>query len=419
MLKTAYDFLSALRQNIVGHTSYRAIHAHGVFAIGVRVGRWCAICAKWGTGAGLRAGCALTEYAQNDPTQKSEKPCYIRGLPLVLYGLPNHLLLRHCPQPHPYPVAVEAFFPCMSNPGDSSGRTQTAWYLMRESGSRLGLRFFLWLLKAFGYRTALVAAYVVSFYFIVVASGVRRRCMEFHQRALGHCSWFMAYRTLVNFSVTILDRAFIQMGHASHFAFTIHGEDIIQRLKESRDKGAIILGSHLGSVEAGSRLSKRLGISVGMLMFEQRSSMLYKELERLNPDLKRSIIEMKTDSIGYILEVRERYQKGGFIGILGDRTWMTGSTLRTPFLGVEKAFPLGAYQIASVLKSPIVFMVIVKQGTGDYHCYVEQLATEEESEGKTRARFSEEVLKRYVSRLEEYCRRFPTHWFNFYDFWNE
>jgi predicted LPLAT superfamily acyltransferase len=307
----------------------------------------------------------------------------------------------------------------MSNSGDSSGRTQTTWYSMRESGSQLGLRICLWLLKVFGYRTAVVVAYITCFYFIIFASEVRRRCKEFHQRALGYSSWFMAYKTLVNFSITILDRAFIQMGYADHFTLTIHGEDIVYKLKESRDKGAIILGSHLGSVEVGPRLSSRLGISVGMLMYEQRSSMLYQELERINPDLKRSIIEMKTDSIGYIFEVRERYQKGGFIGILGDRTWKTGPRLRTLFFGVEKSFPLGAYQIASVLKSPIVFMVIVKQGMRDYHCYVEQIATEADAEGKTRERFSEEVLKKYVSRLEEYCRLFPTHWFNFYDFWSE
>jgi predicted LPLAT superfamily acyltransferase len=306
-----------------------------------------------------------------------------------------------------------------NNRGDSGGPAQPSWYAIRESGSRWGLRFFLWILKALGYRAARSLAYLISLYFFVFQSSVRKHCAEFHRRVLGRSSLFLAYRAIVNFSITVVDRAYIQMGRASYFSMTIHGEDVLRRIKATRDEGAIVLGSHLGSIEVGPALSKRLGVSVGMLMYHQRSSMLYQELERINPDIFRGIIEMKKDSLGYILEVRERYEKGDLIGILGDRTWKTGPTLRLPFFGVDKNFPIGAYHIASILKAPIIFMVIVKGGLKEFHCYIEELASAADAESKSRDRFTEEVLKKYVSRLEEYCRRFPLHWFNYYDFWNE
>jgi predicted LPLAT superfamily acyltransferase len=307
----------------------------------------------------------------------------------------------------------------MNSRVDSGDRPRTAWHGMKESGSRGGLRFTLWLLKALGYRAGRLLAYLISFYFFIFDSNIRRYYFEFHQRVLGHSSWLLAYRCLVNFSITVFDRAYVRMGRADYFTLTIHGEEILRRIKASRDKGAIILGSHLGRMEVGPELSKRLGIAVGMLMYNQRSSMLYQELARINPDITRGLIEMKKDSFGYILEVRQRYEKGELIGILGDRTWQTGPTLRMPFFGVEKNFPVGAYHIASILEAPMVFMVVVKQGLRDFHCYVEELASEADAKSKSRDCFTEEVLKKYVSCLEKYSRRFPLHWFNYYDFWKE
>lgn len=307
----------------------------------------------------------------------------------------------------------------MNSRRDSGGRPHTAWHGMQESGSRGGLRFSLWLLKVLGYRAGRFLAYVISLYFFIFKSNVRRCYFQFHQRVLGHSSWLSAYRCLVNFSITVFDRAYVQMGRSDYFTLTIHGEDILRQIKASRDKGAIILGSHIGSMEVGPELSKRLGISVGMLMYHQRSSMLYQEMARINPEITRGLIEMKKDSFGYILEVRQRYEKGEFIGILGDRTWKTGPTARMAFLGVEKSFPVGVYHLASILKAPVVFMVVVKQGLRDFHCYVEELASQADAESKPRDCYANEVLKKYVSYLEQYSRRFPLHWFNLYDFWDE
>lgn len=292
------------------------------------------------------------------------------------------------------------------------------WYELQESGSVWGIRFLFWLLRAGGYRVSRLLVYLVSFYFVMFAPSVRRWCGVFHQRAIGKSSFWSSYKTLVNFSMTIVDRALIQMGKGDRFRVTVEGEEILRRY-EGPEKGVFILGSHLGNLELAHTVVGQKGIRVSMLMYEQRSSALYREFERLNPQMKENLIQMHQAPVDYMLQVRERFFRGDYIGILGDRTWQSGETLEIPFFGVNHRFPLGPYQLAAVLRAPMILMTMVKQGVWDYHCYVEEFSPPVNAVGKERRRCVEQLARRFVERLEHYCRSYPLQWYNFYDFWEE
>lgn len=292
------------------------------------------------------------------------------------------------------------------------------WYELQESGSRLGIRIVIWLLRVGGYRLSRLLVYPICFYFIIFVSSVRKWCGVFHQRAVGKRSFWMAYRTLVNFSMTIIDRALIQMGRGTRFRVNVEGEEILRHL-EDPEKAVFIVGSHLGNLELAYSAVGQKRIRVSMLMYEQRSSVLYREFERLNPSLKENLIQMGQEPLDYMLIVRDRYARGDSIGILGDRSWHSGATLQIPFFGVNHRFPLGPYQLAAVLGAPMIMIVMVKQGVWDYSCYVEELSPPINATGKERRQCVEQVARKFVERLEYYCRRYPLQWYNFYDFWEE
>jgi len=307
----------------------------------------------------------------------------------------------------------------MDGKAEKEGQSERgpAWYEMREQGSRLGIRLTFWVLRFLGYRAARLLVYPITWYFILASSDVRRWIRVFQMRAVGSASTLTCARTLRNFAFSILDRAFVFMGKSDRFRWTIHGRETLAKWRD-KGRGAIILGAHLGTLELGPALTgEELGIRVGMLMYEARSSKLYQEFERLNPGLKQGMIQMGSDPIGPMIEMRRRYGQGEFIGILGDRKWRDGATTSLDFLGKAHDFPVGPYRIAALLHAPILMVILVKEGIDHYHMFVEELCPPVSGQaGKDDA---VTLAALYAGRLEDYARRFPYQWYNLYDFWNE
>ena len=88
-----------------------------------------------------------------------------------------------------------------------------------------------------------------------------------------------------------------------------------------------------------------------------------------------------------------------------------------PFLGGEAAFPRGPFRVAMLLQRPVVLMAGVYRGGNRYEVFFEVLATPPESRPRDGEAWVDAAMRRYVERLEHYCRDAPYNWFNFYDFW--
>ena len=93
-------------------------------------------------------------------------------------------------------------------------------------------------------------------------------------------------------------------------------------------------------------------------------------------------------------------------GVLGDEESVT-----VPFLGTPARFPTGPFRLAVLLRRPIVLMFGLYRGGNHYDIHFEAL---EPASGENAL---EQSLRRYVERLEHFCRLAPYNWFNFYDYW--
>jgi predicted LPLAT superfamily acyltransferase len=67
--------------------------------------------------------------------------------------------------------------------------------------------------------------------------------------------------------------------------------------------------------------------------------------------------------------------------------------------------------MAALLGRPVVLMLGLHRGDRRYEIVFEILSARPADES------IEDTMRRYVARLEHYCRRAPYNWFNFYDFW--
>jgi predicted LPLAT superfamily acyltransferase len=198
------------------------------------------------------------------------------------------------------------------------------------------------------------------------------------------------------------------------FDIALHGEAELARVR-AQQGGAFLFGAHLGSFEVVRASGRALGDTrVSLVMYEDNARKTNQVLDAINPALAIEIIGLGRP--GSMLAVRERLASGHLVGVLADRSLANERQLSLPFLGVPARFPVGPFRLAAILKRPIVFMAGVYRGGRQYDIYFELLSDPDTADTSDLA--IEATMRRYVARLEYYCRSAPYNWFNFYEFWS-
>ena len=191
----------------------------------------------------------------------------------------------------------------------------------------------------------------------------------------------------------------------------------------ARKQGAVLLGSHLGSLDAMCLLAKERGIIVNVLTFRANSQNISKVLGRLQAEHNLRIIEHDPASGLAVFEILECIGRGEFVAINGDRTGVRLGRQRdrvswVPFLGKDAPFPQGPLIVASLLGCPVLLTFGLRTGDGAYQLYVEEFAQRVVLPKEAREQQLSHWLTAYAKRLEYYCCKAPYQWFNFYDFWS-
>jgi predicted LPLAT superfamily acyltransferase len=117
------------------------------------------------------------------------------------------------------------------------------------------------------------------------------------------------------------------------------------------------------------------------------------------------------------LTLRDRIAEGGLIAIVADRVGTNDKFVMVDFFGAPAAFSSGPFILASVLKCPIYLVFGLYFEPNRYELFCERFADRIDLPRRNREAALKDVVSRYAERLEDYCRRAPHNWFNFYDFW--
>jgi len=300
--------------------------------------------------------------------------------------------------------------------GGVNGPFRPAWAIRPERGSAVAIRAGAWLALALGRPLAKLLLPVVSLCFLIASTNDRAASRAFLRRALGREPTLLdVFYHFHTFAITILDRVYLLNGKFSGFDVRVHGEDIVTNIL-AQGEGCLLLGSHLGSFEVIGSLGRRAGVPrVRLVMYRQNAGQLTAVMEAINPALAAQVIALgEADSM---LRVEGALSEGAPVGMLVDRVIDGEDAASHPFLGKEARFPRGPFQVAAMLKRPVILMIGLFRGGNRYDVYFEQLADMSKVERAQRGHATEDSMRRYVERLEHYCRLAPYNWFNFYDYW--
>ena len=299
---------------------------------------------------------------------------------------------------------------------EPSTTDHTSWAHTPERSNILMLRIMTWISLRLGRRIARGVLHLIAGYFVLFSPASRRASRNYLKRALGRSvRWSDMYRHFFTFAATIHDRVYLVNRRFDLFDFEVHGEDMLRRLI-ANGNGVFLMGAHLGSFEVIRALGwKDTDLHVSMVMHEENAQKINKMLAVINPESVQDIIGL--GHIDSMLKVRERLDEGCVVGMLADRT--PGHDTLTPvtILGANVNLPSGPFRMAALLRRPVVFMTGLYLGGNRYAIHFDTLADFSSVPTGQRDEAIQAAIKRYAALLDQYCRKAPYNWFNFFDFW--
>jgi len=292
------------------------------------------------------------------------------------------------------------------------------WLGAAQRGSPALIRFIVWVALHIGRPVARAMLYPIVSYFMVFSVKPRRASRAYLSRALGRTPGIVdVFRHYHTFAAALLDRVYFLSGRHRNLELRHHGEAVVLELLQ-QGRGAVLLGSHLGSFEAlraaGSLVPK---LEVSMLMDNANAQKIMRILAALDPALVDSIINLGApDSL---LRAKARIDAGGLVGVLGDRLRPGDRAVPCPFLGATMWFPEAPFVFAALVGAPVVLCYGLYRGDRRYDLHFELFRSRIELPRAGRRDAIAVLAREYAARLEHHAREAPYNWFNFYDTWAE
>ncbi|MGH0030710.1 MAG: hypothetical protein ACQGVC_13025 [Myxococcota bacterium] len=304
------------------------------------------------------------------------------------------------------------------------------WDEVGERGSVFALRLLVGFYRVFGRPLSVLVVNGIALYYFLTFGMARRASRAYLRRvaatpegaaALGRPPDALAsFLHIRAFALSIFDRLTLWLGDEGDLSFEVHGIEHYDRLLRP-DRGALVVGSHLGSFDAMRALADRDGRVVNVLMFTRNAPRINAVFQQLSPKARVRVIAAADDTFDTALRIRACIARGEIVAMLGDRAEPGDAdrSCRVSLLGDRVELPEAPYRLAGLLGCPLFFMAALRTGPSRYGVFAEVLAEEVDLPRDERDKHVRELASAYAGRLEHYCTRAPYEWFNFFDYWRE
>jgi predicted LPLAT superfamily acyltransferase len=288
----------------------------------------------------------------------------------------------------------------------------SAWSAKAERGSEWLIRLIVWLAKTCGRPLCRALLYPIVLYFVVTDATARRASAEFLAAVDGRPpSWRDAFRHLYTFAATLLDRVYMAQGEFDRFEVTIEGLPLIDRALQ-RGHGCVLLGSHLGSFDLLMLANRAMDQREVHVMMRVDPRARVRRIAGIAEDSLKVIPLGRADSY---LRAYDTLTQGGLVCILADRVDGSASATQVRFLARTARMPLAPHVLAARSSAAVLLCFGLYEGGNRYRIAFVEFG--EAAAPATPRGALQPMVDRYSSLLEEYARRYPMNWFNFYPFW--
>ncbi|WP_375322057.1 glycosyltransferase [Aliivibrio logei] len=304
------------------------------------------------------------------------------------------------------------------------------WSSHAERGTIIGMQLLLWVYSTFGRRVFSLLLKPVMAYYYLRGGSVKQASDDFIQQVNAYArvkgialpDKLTPYRHLVSFGETMLDKLAAWRGDFSEKNLIVHGTEHYEALSQ-REKGIVMLGSHLGNLELCRALSRRhKDLKINALVFTEHAERFNAVMKTVNPQSEVNVIQVSKMGPDTAILLQQKIDAGEWIVIVGDRTSVTKEdrVIWADFLGKPAPFPQGPFMLASILKQPVYLMFGLRddsQKEPRFDVYFEPFSEQITLPRGKREEALQEVVQNYAQRLEHFTLKAPSQWYNFFNFW--
>lgn len=221
------------------------------------------------------------------------------------------------------------------------------------------------------------------------------------------------YRNHVKFGQVIIDRFYVYAG--GRFHFDMDNYDLYLRLS-AEPSGFVVLSAHVGNYELAGYTLQAQHKHLYALVFSGEMATVMRNRTRLFAGNNIEMVPV-ADDMSHLFTLSNALADGNIVSIPGDRVLGSKRTVPCAFLGQDAPFPLGPFVLATQRPVPVLAVWVMKTGLKRYRIHIEQLSVDDQE--PTARRRAAALAAAYAGRLESIVRRYPTQWFNYYEFWNK
>ena len=257
-------------------------------------------------------------------------------------------------------------------------------------------------------------AMIVPFYMIFNRKGYNSTYTFFRKRfQYGRLKSFCkVYANHFRFGQVILDRFGVYAG--KKYNFSVEGQDLLDE-QENHPEGFVLLSSHVGNYEIAGYSLKPQKKRFNALVFGGETATVMENRRRILSQNNMNMIPVSAD-MSHLFALNSAIDNGEIISMPADRIFGSQKGAECTFLGEKARFPLGAFALSAQKNASVLAVFVMKEATKKYHAYVRKIQCDRSA--KIREQMSQ-LAQNFAENLEEIVRKYPTQWFNYFDFWKQ
>ena len=122
------------------------------------------------------------------------------------------------------------------------------------------------------------------------------------------------------------------------------------------------------------------------------------------------------DDLSHLFLLNTALDDGEIVSMPADRIFGSQKSTECQFFGQTARFPLGAFAMAVQKDVDVISVFAMKEGLRNYRIYLRELHYDKSLSKREQM---SQLAQRYAEQLEAIVRRYPTQWFNYFDFWKQ
>lgn len=309
------------------------------------------------------------------------------------------------------------------------------WSNHQERTVLWGMRFLFAVYRYLGRIPFLIVLGPVILFYWLSDPQLRKNSMDYLQHAYlqgllkTKPTRWMTLAHLMRFADTILDKMAALSGENVDDMIRVEGKDCLLKMVNDK-RGAIVLTSHMGCIEALQAYGNRLAdVPIHILVHTKHSSVFNSLLADINPLNRLTFTEVSELTPAFAFKMQEAIDQGALLFVAGDRVPVqSNATVNVTFLGEKAAFPSGGPILANLFHCPLIQMTCIRDHAkyngrlkrfNHYRVRFQLLSENVRLNRRDRHADMQQLMQRFAQELEWAIGESPLDWFNFYPFWSQ